>query len=147
MASPQLVALGRLEFRKAFLILSYIGRFCGGEGGCPVVASLCATVEDSRLRVSLTPALKSNSASLSMLKHPPVTAASWRRRMPKRQNNDDEKDRVKAMARSLISLLTYLLMAATIRRTGQRWRCMLRYAKSQICKPTDAHNFFHSMML
>nr|XP_018676824.1 PREDICTED: probable RNA-dependent RNA polymerase 5 isoform X2 [Musa acuminata subsp. malaccensis] len=26
MASPQLVALGRLEFRKAFLILSYIGR-------------------------------------------------------------------------------------------------------------------------
>ncbi|CAL9097672.1 unnamed protein product [Musa textilis] len=77
----------------------------------------------------MTPALKSSSASLSMLKHPPVTAAPWRRRMPKRQNNDDEKDRVKAMAPSL------------------RWRGMLRYAKSQIYKPTDAHNFFHSMML
>ncbi|CAL9097704.1 unnamed protein product, partial [Musa textilis] len=85
--------------------------------------------EESRPLVSPTPALKSSSASLSMLKHPPVTAAPWRRRrMPKRQNNDDEKDRVKAMAPSL------------------RWRCMLRYAKSQICKPADAHNFFHCVV-
>ncbi|URE46872.1 RNA-dependent RNA polymerase [Musa troglodytarum] len=32
-ASPQLVALGRLEFRKAFLILSYIGRIWTGIPG------------------------------------------------------------------------------------------------------------------
>ena len=54
------------------------------------------------------PALKSNSASLSMLKHPLVTVARWRRRAKRHNDNDDKKRKGKPMARSLISLPTEL---------------------------------------
>lgn len=64
------------------------------------------TQEDSRLWVSWMPALKSNSASLSMLKHPLVTVARWRRRAKRHNDNDDKKRKGKPMARSLISLPT-----------------------------------------